>query len=86
MVPDNGRRKCLALMAGALVWPHASFAQNNERLRRIGVLIFGRGETRGSRTQADSLRAGLQDLGWVENRTFRIEPRFETRISSTGQL
>ena len=78
MVPDTGRRQCLALLAGALAWPHFSLAQGNERLRRIGVLIFGRGETRGSRTPADSLRAGLQNLGWVENRTFRIEARFET--------
>src|SRR5712671_6468399 len=90
MVPVIGRRQYLALLAGALVWPHASFAQNNERLRRIGVLIFGRGETRGSRTPADSLRAGLQELGWVENRTFRIEAKFETnpeRIRSrAGEL
>src|SRR5262245_32621816 len=78
MVPDSGRRRCLALMAGALLWPHASLAQANERLRRIGVLIYGRSETRGARTQVDALRAGLQDHGWVENRTFRIEARFET--------
>src|SRR5205085_2287886 len=85
MVPDNGRRRILALMASALLLPHARLAQGNdrlaqgnERLRRISVLIYGRGETRGSRTQADSLRAGLQDLGWIENRTFRIEARFET--------
>src|SRR6266478_6990176 len=90
MVPDNGRRRCLALMASALLFPHARLAQGNERLRRISVLIYGRGETRGSRTQADSLRAGLQELGWVENRTFRIEARFETnpeRIRSrAGEL
>jgi len=90
MVPVIGRRQYLALLAGALVWPHASFAQNNERLRRIGVLIFGRGETRGSRTPADSLRTGLQQHGWIENRTFRIEAKFETnpeRIRSrAGEL
>ena len=77
MAPDTGRRKFLAALAAALAWPHVAATQN-ERLRRIGVLIFGRGETRGSRTQADSLRGGLQDLGWVENRTFRIDARFET--------
>jgi putative ABC transport system substrate-binding protein len=78
MVPDIGRRKCLAVLASTFVWPQAAWPQSAERLRRVGVLIFGRGETRGSRTQADSLRAGLQEHGWIENRTFRIEARFET--------
>jgi putative ABC transport system substrate-binding protein len=45
-------------------------------MRRVGVLIYGRGDNRGSRAQADSLREGLQELGWFEGRNLKIELRY----------
>ena len=66
MDPNVGRRKCLAVLGGAIVWPLAARAQPGERVRRVGVLIYGRSDNRGSRAQADSLREGLQELGWFE--------------------
>jgi putative ABC transport system substrate-binding protein len=47
-------------------------------VRRVGVLIYGRGDNRGSRAQADSLREGLQELGWFEGRNLKIELRYNS--------
>jgi len=78
MDPDVGRRKCLAVLGGAILWPFDVCAQPGERVRRVGVLIYGRGDNRGSRAQADSLREGLQELGWVEGRNLKIELRYNS--------
>jgi len=78
MDPNVGRRKCLAVLGGAIVWPLAARAQPGERVRRVGVLIYGRSDNRGSRAQADSLREGLQELGWFEGRNLKIEFRYNS--------
>ena len=49
-----------------------------ERVRRVGVLIYGGGESQSSQAQAASLREGLKDLGWMEGRNLRIELAFES--------
>jgi putative ABC transport system substrate-binding protein len=72
-----GRRQCLVLLGGALAWPFAAPAQPVERVRRIGVLIYGSEDNRASQAQAASLQEGLKELGWVEGRNLRIDLRFE---------
>jgi putative tryptophan/tyrosine transport system substrate-binding protein len=76
MDPDVGRRKCLAVLGGTVLWPLAARAQPGERVRRVGILIYGRADNRGSRAQADSLREGLQEFGWLEGRNLKIELRY----------
>src|SRR5215470_4913013 len=78
MDPELGRRKCLAVLGGTILWPVAAWAQPGERVRRVGVLIYGRSDNRGSRAQADSLREGLQELGWFEGRNLKIELRYNS--------
>src|SRR5215471_5073250 len=78
MDPDAGRRKCLAVLGGTVLWSLGARAQPGERVRRVGVLIYGRADNRGSRAQADSLREGLQELGWLEGRNLRIELRYNS--------
>src|SRR6266403_3795816 len=78
MTPDMGRRKCLAVLAGGLAWPLSALAQPAERVRRIGVLIYGGGENPASRAQVDALREGLQELGWVEGRNIKLELRIDS--------
>ena len=78
MDPDVSRRKCLAVLGGVILGPLDVRAQPGERVRRVGVLIFGRGDNRGSRAQADSLREGLQELGWFEGRNLKIELRYNS--------
>jgi hypothetical protein len=70
------RRKCLALLGGVLVWPLVARAQA-PRVRRIGVLIYGGEDSRGSRAQVAALRDGLKELGWVEDHNLRMEIRFD---------
>src|SRR5215813_1346194 len=78
MDPEIGRRKCLAVLGGTILWPLAAWAQPGERVRRVGVLIYGRADNRGSRAQADSLREGMQELGWFEGRNLKIELRYNS--------
>jgi len=71
------RRKCLAVLGGAFAWPLGARAQA-PRVRRIGVLIYGGEDSRGSQAQVAALRDGLKELGWVEDRNLRIEVRFDS--------
>ena len=64
-IPDPGRRTCLAPMAA-------------ERVRRVGVLIYGGGESQSSQAQAASLREGLKESGLDGRRNLRIELAFES--------
>jgi putative tryptophan/tyrosine transport system substrate-binding protein len=72
------RREFITLLGGAASWPLAARAQQQERMRRIGVLM-GYAES-GSSGQAliAALRDGLQKLGWTEGRNTRIDIRWAT--------
>jgi putative tryptophan/tyrosine transport system substrate-binding protein len=75
---DKKRREFITLLGGAAAWPLAARAQQQERMRRIGVLM-GYAES-GSSGQAliAALRDGLQKLGWTEGRNTRIDIRWAT--------
>jgi putative tryptophan/tyrosine transport system substrate-binding protein len=76
--PDLERRKCLALLGGALAWPLAAPVRSAEKVRRIAVLINGSGESQSSQGEAAALRDGLKGFGWVEGRNLQIELAFES--------
>jgi putative ABC transport system substrate-binding protein len=78
MMPDIKRRKCLAMLGGALAWPVVARAQQAQRVRRIGVLIYGGEDSLGSQAQVAALRDGLKELGWVEDRNLRTVIRFDS--------
>ncbi len=69
-----GRRRFIATLGGAGVWPLAARAQPKpESMRRIGI-IFGMDENDDlGHSQLEALRQRLQDLGWIEGRNIRIE-------------
>ena len=69
------RRDFITLLSGAIVWPLAARAQQDERVRRIGVLLVSGPEPMGP------FREALRDLGYVEGRNIQIEFR-----SAQGQL
>jgi ABC-type uncharacterized transport system substrate-binding protein len=71
------RRRDFIAAAGstAVAWPHATNAQQPERMRRIGVLApLAENDSEG-RTRITALRKGLQDFGWTEGRNIRVEYR-----------
>jgi putative ABC transport system substrate-binding protein len=70
------RRQFISLLGGAAAaWPIAAYAQQPERMQRIGVLM-GYAETdSAAQAQVAALRQELQKLGWDEGRNIRIDVR-----------
>jgi putative ABC transport system substrate-binding protein len=69
------RRDFITLLgSGAAAWPLAVRAQQDARIRRIGLLSFGREEEFGQLRAA--LREELRKLGWIEGRNLLIDFRF----------
>jgi len=60
-----------------LAWPLVASGEAAERVRRVGVLIYGSEHNRASQTQANSLREGLKELGWIDGRNLRMDLRFD---------
>jgi putative ABC transport system substrate-binding protein len=71
------RREFFTLASGAAAWPLAARAQQDQRVRRIGVLM-GDFPENGPEAQAvaAAFREGLQKLGWMEGRNIRIDTRW----------
>jgi putative tryptophan/tyrosine transport system substrate-binding protein len=76
MDPYVGRRKCLAVLGGALVWPLAARAQQDGRVRRVGVLVGGAQSDQDEQHNLDVLRDHLAKSGWVEGRNVRFDLRW----------
>jgi ABC-type uncharacterized transport system substrate-binding protein len=72
-----GRREFITLLGGAAVArPSAARAQQNERMRRIGVLMSTlEGDPRGLE-YITAFAQGLAELGWTVGRNVRIEYRW----------
>ena len=69
------RRKFITLLGGAAVWPIAARAQQ-ERMRRIGVLMgLSESDAEGPPRVA-AFRQELQNLGWTEGQNLQIEYRW----------
>ena len=72
------RRDFIKAIAGsATAWPLAARAQQDQRVRRIGVLL---GDFPENAPEAQAVvaafREGLQKLGWTEDRNIRIDTRW----------
>jgi putative tryptophan/tyrosine transport system substrate-binding protein len=72
------RREFMTLLGGAVVaWPLAARAQQNDRIKRIGVLLGATTEhDPESEARLAAFRHGLEELGWADGRNIRIEYRF----------
>jgi putative tryptophan/tyrosine transport system substrate-binding protein len=67
------RRDFNTLIGGAAVWPFTAHAQQDERTRRIGVLMLYPENDSEGQLRATALRQGLQKLGWVVGRNVQID-------------
>ena len=75
---DMKRRKFIAFIGGAVAMPFAVRAQQNERIRRLGVLQpWAKDAPESARVEA--FLQELQQLGWTDGRNLQIEYRWETR-------
>ena len=73
------RREFITLLGGAAAaWPYGVWAQQGERVRRIGVLMgYAENDAEGlSRIKA--LEHGLKEYGWTDGDTIRITRRWAT--------
>ena len=70
------RREFITLLGGAAVaWPLAARGQQ-ERTRRIGVLMTSADSDPEAQTWMAAFKEGLQRLGWVQDRNIRIDARW----------
>jgi putative ABC transport system substrate-binding protein len=71
------RRAFITLLGGAAVaWPVAAWAQQGERVRRVGALLVGAGNGPAWQIYAAALRQGLVETGYVEGRNLAVEYRW----------
>ncbi|MGB6394514.1 MAG: ABC transporter substrate-binding protein [Bradyrhizobium sp.] len=71
------RREFLGVMSGAAVtWPLAARAQQNERVRRIGVLMGQAADDQQGQARSTAFVQTLQSLGWVDGRNAQIDVRW----------
>src|SRR2546430_14315263 len=74
---DMRRREFITLLGGAATtWPLAARAQQGERVRRIGVLMPFTADDLPGRARLMTFVQALQQLGWIDGRNVRIEPRW----------
>jgi putative tryptophan/tyrosine transport system substrate-binding protein len=70
------RRECIAVLGSAITWPLAGYAQQIERVRRVGVLIAWPENNPAARASVTAFAQALERFGWVEGRNIWIDYRF----------
>jgi putative tryptophan/tyrosine transport system substrate-binding protein len=70
------RREFIAGLTGAVTWPIAAWAQQGERVRRIGFLISLDETDPLVKLRYSALTQALGDLGWTDGRNVRIDLRW----------
>ena len=66
------------LGGAAATWPLAVRAQQDERVRRIGVLVASPADDAELQARVAAFKEGLAQLGWTEGRNVRIDTRWAT--------
>ncbi len=73
---NRRRREFITLLGGAAAaWPFAARAQQ-ERMRRVGVLVYLADDDREGQARIAAFTQALSQLGWSEGRNLRIETRW----------
>jgi hypothetical protein len=71
------RREFITILGGAVVaLPRAARAQQNERMRRVGVLMSTRVSDPEGKARLAAFQEGLQALGWTDGRNMRVDVRW----------
>src|SRR5262249_19886041 len=71
------RREFIAGLGGAATaWPLASWAQQGDRVRRIGVIMGGDENDPESKLRYSAFTQALADSGWTDSRNLRIDLRW----------
>jgi len=70
------RREFIAGLTGAAAWPVAAWAQQGDRVRRIGGLMWFEENDPGARFSLSAFTQALADLGWTDGRNVRMDLRW----------
>ena len=70
------RREFITLLGGATVWPLAAFAQQTDRVRRVGILLSVAPSDAEFQRRIATMKQALQEFGWVEGRTIDFATRY----------
>jgi putative ABC transport system substrate-binding protein len=76
MIAPINRRETIALLGSAARWPLAAWAQQGNRVRRIGVLMPGDENDPVYRPRVSAFTQALADLGWTDGRNVRLDLRW----------
>jgi putative tryptophan/tyrosine transport system substrate-binding protein len=77
------RRAFIATLGGAVAaWPLAARTQQQERMRRIGLLIGLAEDDPETKARLAGFHQGLEKRGWSEGRNVSIDTRFTPDISA----
>jgi putative tryptophan/tyrosine transport system substrate-binding protein len=79
------RRRFIAALGVAATWPLVAWAQQRDRVRRIGVLLPGDETDPVSKTQFSVFTQALAGLGWTDGRNVRIDLRWGGEIPARAQ-
>jgi putative tryptophan/tyrosine transport system substrate-binding protein len=70
------RREFITLLGGAAIWPVAARAQQQDRMRLIGVLMGYAEDDPAVQSYLAAFRVALAKIGWTEGSNLRIELRW----------
>ena len=71
------RRGFITLLGGAVVaWPLAARAQQDTRVRRIGVLMWGDENDPMLKSWVSAFTQALANFGWTDGRNVRMDLRW----------
>ena len=70
------RREFNAGLGGAAAWPLAAWAQQGDRVRRIGVLMLGDENDPEGKRRLSAFTQALVGLGWIDGRNLRMDLRW----------
>jgi putative ABC transport system substrate-binding protein len=70
------RREFIAGLGSAAVWPVVGYAQQPDRMRRIGVLIGTQESNPLGKPRLSTFTQALADLGWTDGRNVRMDLRW----------
>jgi putative tryptophan/tyrosine transport system substrate-binding protein len=74
--PVRGREFITLLGGAAVAWPRAAYAQQADRMRRVGVLLNRAADDPQEQARVAAFLQQLQELGWTDGRNVRVDYRW----------
>ena len=78
------RRELIAGLCSAAVWPLAAWAQQGDRVRRIGMLMPGNENDPVFKPRVSAFTQALADLAWTDGRSVRMDGLLRFMSESYG--